>query len=215
MERDLALSNVYSMVSLGLTNTSFAEYEAMYANPFSPQYSNITSALAYPLGVTNLNDWTYVAFALSYYQYSPQATHAVRIIRAHLREQDNDWLRALSYYGVAGYPAAVLDLYVSLGKKLGDWLSILFLAVFAILLLMTDSLLHSPWAPPSASSSSSSPPRTPPTKPRWASGPRDTWTAATSSSSSPSHSGCRWITRSSCSAVCWRSSRRSATWMWR
>jgi len=139
------LSNTYSMINIGLTNYSLADYKAMYATPLAPQYSNVTSALIFPLGLTDLNHWTYVFFALPYYQYSFESKHAVRIVRRMLKQ--NSVFRGannqpmLAYSGVAGAPAEVLDLYKSLGRGLPAWSIIMMGAVFTILVLMTESLL--------------------------------------------------------------------------
>lgn len=49
------VSNVYSMTSLGLANYSLADYIHLYSTR-----NNITSALVYPIGLTNMKDATYV-----------------------------------------------------------------------------------------------------------------------------------------------------------
>ena len=143
--KDLRLSNIYSMINTGQSNFSFSDYMAMYSSPHSPQYSNVTAALVHPLGLTNLRDWTYVCFSLPYYQYSAQAKQAVRIVRGRIQYgpnfQTSDGQSQLAYFGTAGTSAAVIDLYASLYARLPYWLSILVIAVFVILLLMTESLL--------------------------------------------------------------------------
>ena len=143
--KNLRISNIYSMIDVGLSNYSFSSYVSMYKTPRSPQYANITSALVYPLGLTNLADWTYVCFSLPYYQYSEEAKRAVNIVRDRignpLNFQGDDGRSMLSYFGTAGTSAAVLDLYTSLNAQLPYWLTILVVAVFVILFLMTESLL--------------------------------------------------------------------------
>ena len=132
------------MINVGLNNYTFSSYVSMYKTPRSKQYANVTSALVYPIGLTNLADWTYVCFSLPYYQYSDEAKHAVRIVRGRIQDSsnfhDDDGQSMLSYYGTAGTSAAVLDLYASLNPRLPYWLTILMVAVFVILFLMTESL---------------------------------------------------------------------------
>eukprot|EP01036_Dinobryon_divergens_P030615 gene30615-39885_t len=98
--KNLRISNIYSMINVGLTNYSFSSYVSMYKAPCSAKYTNnITSAL-----------------------YSDDAKRAVGIVRDRIEDASNfqvdDGRSMLSYFGTAGSSAAVLDLYTSLKAQL-------------------------------------------------------------------------------------------------
>ncbi len=136
------VSTIYSMINLGNHSFSFNDYKDMCANPTAAEYADIVSAIQDPMFITDLDRFTYLAFAVNHYHYSEGAKHIVTSLRDML--QSGKFFAGntlIEFAGVGGRTALHVDEYAALSENIPAWLSIMFLSVFVILLLMTRSIL--------------------------------------------------------------------------
>lgn len=138
-----SITGVSSMINLNIAGYDFNAYKSFYATAFLPQNTERAGSLIFPLGITDLNTRTYVAFNLPEFQYSDVAKKAAASIESVLSSsfKTADGSSMLKTSGTTGSPAEVKALYESLAKQVPVWVCIMMLSVFVLLTVMTNSII--------------------------------------------------------------------------